>query len=212
MTQITVTVDGTSYVDNVEPRMLLVHYLRDVVGKTGTPIGCDTSNCGACTVLMNGVSVKSCAVLAVQADGADITTIEGLANGELHPLQRAFHEEHALQCGYCTPGMIMASADLLRDNPHPSEQEIRDGLEGNLCRCTGYENIVRAVRRAAEFGGVGNRWRRHGFTPASAGRACARRMPGWLPARPTGPTTSCFLACCTWRSCAARTPMPRSPG
>jgi len=152
MTQITVTVDGTSYVDNVEPRMLLVHYLRDVVGKTGTPIGCDTSNCGACTVLMNGVSVKSCAVLAVQADGADITTIEGLANGELHPLQRAFHEEHALQCGYCTPGMIMAATDLLRDNPHPSEQEIRDGLEGNLCRCTGYENIVRAVRRAAEAG------------------------------------------------------------
>ena len=152
MTQITVTVDGTSYVDNVEPRMLLVHYLRDVVGKTGTPIGCDTSNCGACTVLMNGVSVKSCAVLAVQADGADITTIEGLANGELHPLQRAFHEEHALQCGYCTPGMIMASADLLRDNPHPSEQEIRDGLEGNLCRCTGYQNIVRAVQRAAEAG------------------------------------------------------------
>ena len=152
MTQITVTVDGTSYVDNVEPRMLLVHYLREVVGKTGTPIGCDTSNCGACTVLMNGVSVKSCAVLAVQADGADITTIEGLANGELHPLQRAFHEEHALQCGYCTPGMIMAAADLLRDNPHPSEQEIRDGLEGNLCRCTGYQNIVRAVQRAAEAG------------------------------------------------------------
>jgi carbon-monoxide dehydrogenase small subunit len=152
MTQITVTVDGTSYVDNVEPRMLLVHYLREVVGKTGTPIGCDTSNCGACTVLMNGASVKSCAVLAVQADGADITTIEGLANGELHPLQRAFHEQHALQCGYCTPGMIIAAADLLRDNPHPSEQEIRDGLEGNLCRCTGYQNIVRAVRRAAEAG------------------------------------------------------------
>jgi len=152
MTQITVVVDGTSYVDNVEPRMLLVHYLREGVGKTGTPVGCDTSNCGACTVLMNGVSVKSCAVLAVQADGADITTIEGLANGEWHPLQRAFHEEHALQCGYCTPGMIMAAADLLRDNPHPSEQEIRDGLEGNLCRCTGYQNIVRAVRRAAEAG------------------------------------------------------------
>jgi carbon-monoxide dehydrogenase small subunit len=152
MTQITVTVDGTSYVDNVEPRMLLVHYLREVVGKTGTPIGCDTSNCGACTVLMNGASVKSCAVLAVQADGADITTIEGLANGEWHPLQRAFHEEHALQCGYCTPGMIIAAADLLRDNPHPSEQEIRDGLEGNLCRCTGYQNIVRAVQRAAEAG------------------------------------------------------------
>ena len=152
MTQITVAVDGASYVDNVEPRMLLVHYLREVVGKTGTPIGCDTSNCGACTVLMNGVSVKSCAVLAVQADGADITTIEGLANGEWHPLQRAFNSEHALQCGYCTPGMIIAAADLLRDNPHPTEQEIRDGLEGNLCRCTGYENIVRAVRRASETG------------------------------------------------------------
>jgi aerobic carbon-monoxide dehydrogenase small subunit len=150
--QITVIVDGASYVDNVEPRMLLVHYLREVAGKTGTPIGCDTSNCGACTVLMDGASVKSCSVLAVQADGADITTIEGLANGEWHPLQRAFHEEHALQCGYCTPGMIIAAADLLRDNPHPTEQEIRDGLEGNLCRCTGYENIIRAVQRAAEAG------------------------------------------------------------
>jgi carbon-monoxide dehydrogenase small subunit len=150
MTHITVTVDGARYADDVEPRMLLVHYLREVVGKTGTPIGCDTSNCGACTVLLNGESVKSCAVLAVQADGADITTIEGFANGEWHPLQRAFHEEHALQCGYCTPGMIIAAADLLRDNPHPTTQQIRDGLEGNLCRCTGYENIVRAVQRAAD--------------------------------------------------------------
>ena len=149
MTHINVTVDGVSYVDQVEPRLLLVHYLREVVGKTGTPIGCDTSNCGACTVLMDGVSVKSCAVLAVQADGAEITTIEGLANGGLHPLQQAFHEEHALQCGYCTPGMIMAAADLLRDNPNPTEQEVREGLEGNLCRCTGYQNIVRAVMRAA---------------------------------------------------------------
>ncbi len=152
MTSITVTVDGVSYVDDVEPRLLLVHYLREVVGKTGTPIGCDTSNCGACTVLMNGESVKSCSVLAVQADGAEITTIEGLANGKLHPVQRAFHEEHALQCGYCTPGMIMAATDLLRDNPRPSDEEIREGLEGNLCRCTGYENIVRAVRRAAHMG------------------------------------------------------------
>jgi aerobic carbon-monoxide dehydrogenase small subunit len=163
MTQITVTVDGVSYDDEVEPRLLLVHYLRDVVGKTGTPIGCDTSNCGACTVLMDGQSVKSCAVLAVQADGADVTTIEGLAGtpgrgpngragGDLHPVQRAFHEEHALQCGYCTPGMILATVDLLRDNPHPTEAEIRDGLEGNLCRCTGYENIVRAVKRASEAG------------------------------------------------------------
>ena len=152
MTRITVKVDGVSYQDDVEPRLLLVHYLRERVGKTGTPIGCDTSNCGACTVLMDGVSVKSCSVLAVQADGAEITTIEGLANGGLHPLQQAFHEEHALQCGYCTPGMILAAADLLRDNPHPTNDEIRDGLEGNLCRCTGYENIVRAVRRAAEAG------------------------------------------------------------
>jgi carbon-monoxide dehydrogenase small subunit len=152
MSHITVTVDGVSYADDVEPRLLLVHYLREVLGKTGTPVGCDTSNCGACTVLLDGKSVKSCAVLAVQADGSDITTIEGLADGELHPVQRAFHAEHALQCGYCTPGMIMAAADLLRDNPHPTDAEIREGLEGNLCRCTGYENIVRAVRRAAEAG------------------------------------------------------------
>jgi carbon-monoxide dehydrogenase small subunit len=152
MTRITVTVDGVSYSDDVEPRLLLVHYLREVLGKTGTPVGCDTSNCGACTVLMDGHSVKSCAVLAVQADSADITTIEGLADGGLHPVQRAFHTEHALQCGYCTPGMIMAATDLLRDNPHPTDEQIREGLEGNLCRCTGYENIVRAVRRAAEAG------------------------------------------------------------
>jgi carbon-monoxide dehydrogenase small subunit len=152
MTEVTVTVDGVKYVDNVEPRQLLVHYLREVIGKTGTPIGCDTSNCGSCTVLLDGQSVKSCSVLAVQADGSGITTIQGLADGGLHPLQRAFHEEHALQCGYCTPGMILAASDLLRENPHPSDVEIREGLEGNLCRCTGYENIVRAVRRAAEMG------------------------------------------------------------
>jgi len=152
MTRITVTVDGVSYADDVEPRLLLVHYLREVLGKTGTPVGCDTSNCGACTVLMDGQSVKSCAVLAVQAEGADITTIEGLADGELHPVQRAFHTEHALQCGYCTPGMIIAATDLLKENPHPTDEQIREGLEGNLCRCTGYENIVRAVRRAAEAG------------------------------------------------------------
>ena len=149
MTKVSMTIDGVRYDDDIEPRMLLVHYLREVAGRTGTPVGCDTSNCGACTVLLSGLSAKSCAVLAVQADGADITTIQGLANGEWHPLQRAFHEEHALQCGYCTPGMIMAAADLLRDNPHPTEQEVREGLEGNLCRCTGYQNIVRAVMRAA---------------------------------------------------------------
>ena len=149
MTHITLTIDSVTYSDDVEPRLLLVHYLRDVAGKTGTPIGCDTTNCGACTVLMDGVSVKSCSVLAVQADGSEITTIQGLANGEWHPLQQAFHEDHALQCGYCTPGMIMAAADLLRENPDPSDEEIREGLEGNLCRCTGYQNIVRAVKRAA---------------------------------------------------------------
>ncbi len=132
--------------------MLLVQYLREKVGKTGTLIGCDTSNCGACTVLLNGQSVKSCTLLAVQADGAEVTTIEGLASlsGELHPVQRAFHDKHALQCGYCTPGMIMRSVCLLQENPHPSEQEIREGLEGNLCRCTGYQNIVAAVQQAAE--------------------------------------------------------------
>ena len=151
MTKVSMTVDGVRYDDDVEPRMLLVHYLREV-GRTGTPVGCDTSNCGACTVLLNGLSAKSCAVLAVQADGAEITTIQGLANGGWHPLQQAFHEEHALQCGYCTPGMIMAAVDLLRDNPHPTEQEVREGLEGNLCRCTGYQNIVRAVLRAASEG------------------------------------------------------------
>jgi aerobic carbon-monoxide dehydrogenase small subunit len=151
--RMTVNVDGVRYDDDVEPRLLLVHYLREHAGRTGTPVGCDTTNCGACTVLMNGRSVKSCSVLAVQADGSEITTIQGLAsNGELHPLQKAFHEEHALQCGYCTPGMIMAAADLLKDNPSPTEEEVRDGLEGNLCRCTGYQNIVRAVLKAAHGG------------------------------------------------------------
>ncbi|HEX6519907.1 MAG TPA: (2Fe-2S)-binding protein [Streptosporangiaceae bacterium] len=151
--RMTVNVDGVRYDDDVEPRLLLVHYLREHAGRTGTPVGCDTSNCGACTVLLNGRSVKSCSVLAVQADGSEITTIQGLAeNGELHPLQKAFHEEHALQCGYCTPGMIMAAVDLLKDNPSPTEEEVRDGLEGNLCRCTGYQNIVRAVLKAAHGG------------------------------------------------------------
>lgn len=150
MTKIELVVDGARVADDVEPRMLLVHYLRETLGKTGTVVGCDTSNCGACTVHLDGRSVKSCNVLAVQADGCEVTTIEGMAtDGELHPVQAAFHECHALQCGYCTPGMIMQSADLLRDNPDPSEEEIRLGLEGNLCRCTGYHNIVRAVQTAA---------------------------------------------------------------
>ena len=152
MVQITVTIDGERRVDDVEARVLLVHYLRDKVGKVGTPVGCDTSNCGTCTVHLDGKSVKACSVLAVQADGSEITTIEGLANGEWHPMQTAFKECHALQCGYCTPGMIMAAVDLLEHNPNPDEQEIRDGLEGNLCRCTGYHNIVKAVQMAAEGG------------------------------------------------------------
>ncbi len=152
MTRISVTVDGVRYDDDVEPRTLLVYYLRGQLGKVGTVVGCDTSNCGACTVLLDGRSVKSCAVLAVQVDGADITTVEGLAapDGTLHPVQQAFHDRHALQCGFCTPGMIMTAVDLLGENPDPTDTEIREGLEGNLCRCTGYQNIVRAVRDAAD--------------------------------------------------------------
>jgi carbon-monoxide dehydrogenase small subunit len=150
MTHMSMTVDGVRYDDDVEPRTLLVHHLRDRLGKIGTVIGCDTSNCGSCTVLMSGSSVKSCTVLAVQADGADITTVEGLAgrDGELHPVQQAFHQTHALQCGFCTPGMIMSAIDLLAENSAPTDDEIREGLEGNLCRCTGYQNIIKAVREA----------------------------------------------------------------
>src|SRR5262249_30027312 len=154
MTRISVTVDGVTYADDVEPRTLLVHYLREQVGKTGTVVGCDTSNCGACTVHLDGRSVKSCTMLAVQADGHEVTTIEGLADGDgLHPMQQALHENHALQFGFCTPGMIMQSIDLLNENPSPTEDEVRLGLEGNLCRCTGYQNIVKAVL-AASKGGV----------------------------------------------------------
>jgi carbon-monoxide dehydrogenase small subunit len=150
MTHISVKVDGTTYEDDVEPRLLLIHYLRDNLGLTGTPVGCDTSNCGACTVELDGVSVKSCSVLAVQADGSEVTTVQGLAeDGEWTGLQKAFHERHALQCGYCTPGMLMAARDLLRENPHPSSDDVRQALEGNLCRCTGYQNIVRAVLDAS---------------------------------------------------------------
>ncbi len=150
MTRIRMTVDGVAYTDEVEPRTLLVHYLRETLGKVGTVIGCDTSNCGACTVHLDGRSVKSCNVLAVQADGHEVTTIEGLAEGDsLHPVQQAFHDCHALQCGFCTPGMVMQACDLLKDNPHPSEEEIRAGMEGNFCRCTGYHNIVKAVASAA---------------------------------------------------------------
>ncbi len=153
--RVSMKVDGVTYEDEVQPRTLLTHHLRDGLGRVGTPIGCDTSNCGACTVDIDGESVKSCAVLAVQADGSTITTIQGLAGAEngdsssWHPVQRAFQQHHGLQCGYCTPGMIMASVDLLKRNPNPTEDEVRHGLEGNLCRCTGYQNIVKAVLSAA---------------------------------------------------------------
>ncbi len=149
--QLSVTVNGETRAAEVEPRQLLVYYLREQLGLTGAHVGCDTTSCGACTVLVNGESVKSCTLLAVQAEGAEVLTIEGLGQeGNLHPLQEGFREEHGLQCGFCTPGMIMAAADLLARNPDPSEEEIRIGLEGNLCRCTGYHNIVKAVQYAAK--------------------------------------------------------------
>ena len=147
---VSVTVNGVPTEHHVEPRTLLVHYLREVVGLTGTNVGCDTSSCGACTVLLDGESVKSCTVLGVQADGHELVTIEGLAeNGSLHPLQESFHEHHALQCGYCTSGMVLAAVSLLEENPRPSEAEIRHALEGNICRCTGYQNIVDAIEAVA---------------------------------------------------------------
>ena len=152
--KINVNVNGCTREGDVEPRTLLVHYLRDELGLTGTKIGCDTSQCGACTVHMGGKSLKACTCLAVQADGCEVTTIEGLAqDGELHPMQQSFWDNHGLQCGFCTPGMIMATTALLANNPHPDESEIRHGLEGNLCRCTGYHNIVKAVAAAAQAGG-----------------------------------------------------------
>lgn len=153
--KITLTINGKRRTDEVEPRLLLVHYLRDVAGLTGTHIGCETSICGACTVSLNGKAVKSCTMFAVQADGREIVTIEGLAsNGDLHPVQEAFWNEHALQCGFCTPGMIMVSRQLLERNPTPTDDEIRHGIEGNLCRCTGYQNIVKAVKTAVAKGGA----------------------------------------------------------
>ncbi len=151
--QIALTVNGTEHRHDVEPRLLLVHYIREVVGLTGTNVGCDTSSCGACTVLVDGESVKSCTVLAVQADGRSVTTIEGLAHdGRMHPMQEAFREHHGLQCGYCTPGMVLAAVSLLEEHPDPTEADVREGLEGNLCRCTGYHNIVKAVLAAAGGG------------------------------------------------------------
>ncbi|MBI2237227.1 MAG: (2Fe-2S)-binding protein [Actinobacteria bacterium] len=150
MTRIGVTVNGIGREADVEPRQLLVYFLRETLGLTGTNVGCDTTSCGACTVLLDGESVKSCNVLAVQADGREVTTIEGMAsNGQFHPLQEAFHRNHGLQCGYCTPGMIMAAASYLKENSNPSEEEVRLALEGNLCRCTGYQNIVKSILDAA---------------------------------------------------------------
>jgi aerobic carbon-monoxide dehydrogenase small subunit len=152
--KVSATINGQAAEHDVEPRLLLVHYIRDVVGLTGTNIGCDTSSCGACTVLVDGESVKSCTMLTAQADGTEITTIEGLASadGQMHPMQEAFREKHALQCGYCTPGMVMAAVSLLEEHPNPTEAEVREGLEGNLCRCTGYHNIVQAILHAASAG------------------------------------------------------------
>jgi carbon-monoxide dehydrogenase small subunit len=148
--QIAISVNGESHSAEVEPRQLLVYFLREQLGLTGTVVGCDTSSCGACTVLLDGESVKSCTVLAVQADGHEVTTVEGIGSiGDFHPVQQAFHEQHGLQCGYCTPGMVMATISLLEENPSPSDEEIRHALEGNLCRCTGYQNIVKAVHAAA---------------------------------------------------------------
>jgi carbon-monoxide dehydrogenase small subunit len=149
--QVNITVNGVARSDEVEPRLLLVHYLREVLGLRAANVGCDTTSCGACTVLLNGESAKSCTVLAAQANGQEVTTAEGLVSetGEMSPVQRAFRENHGLQCGFCTPGMVMAATSLLKENPHPTEQEVREGLEGNFCRCTGYHNIVRAVLAAA---------------------------------------------------------------
>jgi len=201
MSRINVIVDGIRYSDEVEPRTLLVYYLRDQLGKVGTVVGCDTSNCGACTVLLDGPpgqqSVKSCSMLAVQADGREITTIEGLsgADGELHPMQKAFHQNHALQCGFCTPGMILAAVDLVADNPDPSDADVREGLEGNLCRCTGYQNIVKAVRAAAgEISGAAATPEGFGSAPAPGtpavpadgnGRKVPEEVPDQLVPRPT---------------------------
>jgi aerobic carbon-monoxide dehydrogenase small subunit len=151
-TPVSIRVNGVESTAEVEPRLLLVHYIRDVLGMTGTNVGCDTSQCGACTVLLDGKAVKSCTVLAVQADGGEVTTIEGIANdGSLHPLQQAFWEKHGLQCGFCTPGMILTAVDLLQNNPNPSEPEIRHAIEGNYCRCTGYQNIVESIGYAAQL-------------------------------------------------------------
>ena len=187
--EVSVTVNGTSYQHNVPPRLLLVHYLRDYLNLTGAHVGCETSQCGACVVLVNGQSIKSCTMLTVQADGGEILTIEGLArDGEYHPIQQGFWEMHGLQCGFCTPGMIMSAYALLQDTPNPSEDEIRHGLEGNLCRCTGYENIVRAVQYAAEQRGQTNGHAMHEAakpeTPETAAEVEHPQREGGAPEKP----------------------------
>ena len=193
--QVTITVNGQSTTHEVEPRLLLVHYLRDVLGLTGTHIGCDTSQCGACTIHLDGVSAKSCTIFAVQADGHEVRTIEGMAqDGKLHPLQEGFWEEHGLQCGYCTPGMIMSAADLLQRNPNPAEDEIRHALHGNLCRCTGYQHIVNAVQYAARVSSGAAREpvgaAAGGATPhahqGESGRAPVPEAPGGYATAPEG--------------------------
>jgi carbon-monoxide dehydrogenase small subunit len=157
MPTVTMTVNGRTVSGEAEPRTLLVHFLRDTLGLTGTHVGCDTSQCGTCVVHLDGLSVKSCSMLAVQADGASVTTIEGIANGELHPMQAAFREHHGLQCGFCTPGMVMSAIDLVRQNPSPSDHDIREWLDGNICRCTGYHNIVKAIKAGAEAMATGGK-------------------------------------------------------
>ena len=216
MRRIKFTVNGQKKIAEVEPRLLLAHLIRRGLGLTGTHMGCDTTNCGACTVLVDGRPVKSCTMLAVQVDGREISTVEGLATAsELHPLQEGFKEEHGLQCGFCTPGMMMAAKALLDENPDPSEEDVRWALSGNLCRCTGYQNIVKSVLWAADKlreRGLTS-CRRHWTRSRSAGSAPAAsgsRTTASSAARATTPTTSPCPGCCTWRSCAARWPTPGS--
>ena len=204
--QITVQVNGEDRQADVEPRLLLAHFLRQTLGLTGTHIGCDTTSCGACTVLLDGMPVKSCTVLAVQADGRNVQTVEGLmSDGTLHPIQQAFHEEHGLQCGYCTPGMMLTSVALLAENPDPSEEEIRWAISGHICRCTGYQKIVNAVKSTRRDDAGRELTMASPKFAGSATPSSARRMPASSAARATTSTTSCCRACCTWRSCAART-------
>ena len=203
MVTVSITVNGRVRKASVEPRLLLVHFLREHLNLTGTHVGCDTSQCGACTVLVDGRSAKSCTIFAVQADGSEVKTIEGLAkDGQLHPLQEGFWEEHGLQCGYCTPGMIMSAVSLLDENPKPSEREIREGIIGNFCRCTGYQHIVNAIQHAAQRG---RPWPCLLCLPKLVGQRIKRREdPRLIKGAPPTSTTSRLPACSTWRSSAVR--------